>query len=106
MVERQSRPDFSEPKEKREEHYKRYAELSKRRVEVLAQLQANIKKQLKEKKSDQLTTFFVTFETNIACDLFVELNKTTIFSRIKGIFGDLNKFVLRRGEQLYSFEIT
>ncbi len=73
---------------------------------MLAQLQTNIKKQLKEKKSDELTTVFVTFETNIAKDLMVELNQTTIFSRIKGICGDQNKFVLNRGERIYSVDIS
>lgn len=64
-----------------------------------------IKKHLQEEKSDQLTTAFVTFETNLARNLMVELNEVTFYSRVKGVFGDKNKFVLTRGDQIINLKI-
>lgn len=35
----------------------------------------------------------------------VELNEVSIYSRFKGIFGDKNKFVLNRGDQVIDLKI-
>ena len=98
VMERRERSSFSEPKEKREETYKRYEESIKKKIELLNEGVKKIKKQLAEEKGeDTLTTAFITLETNIAKNLLAELNEVTVYSRLKGIFGDKNRFEFKRG---------
>lgn len=65
-----------------------------------------IRQQLKDEKGGELTSAFITFDTNIARNLMAELNEVTLYSRIKGILGDKNRFVLARGDKVYNLSIS
>ena len=45
-------------------------------------------------------------DTNLAQNLICDLNEVTIYSRLRGIFGDKNKFSFKRGDKTYSLSIA
>lgn len=64
-----------------------------------------LKKKLKEQNSDELTTAFVTFDTNIARNFVLYFNDFTILEQIKNIFTDGNKYTFKRGERVYAPDV-
>jgi len=60
----------------------------------------NIKASLRGKSSNDLTVAFITFDTNYAKNIMVQLNKKSFLKRIKNIFSrDLTIFSLKRGDE-------
>ena len=68
-------------------------------MELIQKALQELKKELLAERGDHLTSVFVTLESSVAHTLICDLNEITIYSRLKGIFGDKNKFVFKRGDR-------
>jgi hypothetical protein len=59
-------------------------------------------KKLKEEKTEDLTTIFISFETNVARNLILTYNDLSFFSRLRAICGDESKYSLQRGDRFFT----
>lgn len=85
--------------------YKRYDELKQKKIKMYTDQIEQVKDQLRKERGETKTTVFVSFETNVATNLMIKYNEVTIYSRIRGLCEDVNRFVFERQDILHTFEI-